>query len=131
MAQTGVIQINKRPFQAVTSIQLRDAYGGLTTVDPTIYFTEASDMRGRIVRKLGSVWPIVVLAPSGAIEITFTAGFDNALYGSAVPDDILTCMKMLVKHHYDFRDAMEEGRAVPIPHHISSLIGHYRNTRLG
>ena len=134
---TGVIEIPKRPFQGVTQIQLRDAYGALTTVDPTIYFYEVSDMRGRVIKKLGQIWPIVILAPSSAIEITFTAGFDAAPY-SGVPDDLLTALKILVKFWYDRRDPIAcggggkaGGASGMLPQHLDAILDSYRAMRLG
>jgi len=126
---TGIIEIPKRPFQAVTTMQLLDAYGALTTVDPTIYFTEWSDYKGAIVRKLGSTWPILVLSPRGAIQITFTCGFDASPY-SGVPDDLLTAMRILVKHWYDNREMVMEGRTTPVPHQYEDLINGWRQMRL-
>lgn len=133
IAPTGVIEIPKRPFQDVTSIKLRDASGTLTTVDPSIYFTEVSDMRGRVIRKLGQIWPVVILAPSSAIEIAFTCGFDAAPY-AGIPDDLLTAMKILVKHWYDRRDPIAcgggGGSANELPQHLSAILGGYRAMRL-
>ena len=129
LAQSAVLEIPKRPFQAVTNFQLRDAYGTMTTVDSSIYQTEQSDYRGRIIRKLGAVWPIVIMAPSSGIEITFTAGFDASPY-SGVPDDLVFAMKILVKHWYDSRDLLNQGRAIPTPHLLEDVLGSWRNMRL-
>lgn len=125
----SVIEIPKRPFQAVTQIQLRDAYGDFVTVDPAIYYSEVSDMRGRIMRKLGTIWPVIVMAPKSAIEISFTAGFDAEPY-DGVPDDLVTAIKILVKHWYDNREPVAEGRAASLPQHVETILGFYRATRL-
>ncbi len=126
---TLTLEIPKRPFQSVTNIKLRDAYGVLTTVDPTIYFVEISDMRGRVNRVLGTVWPTVVLAASGAIEIAFNAGFDASPY-SGVPDDLMVAMRMLIKNWYDNREPIVDGRAAVVPHHIQEILNSYRAARL-
>ena len=129
LSAAGVIQVPKRPFQAVTSIKVRDAYGNFTTADASIYFTEVSDYRGRIIRVMGQVWPIVVMAPSSAIEIAFTAGFDAAPY-AGVPDDLVVAVKSLVKHWYDNRDMLVDGKATPVPHSYSDIVNSYRASRL-
>lgn len=129
ITSTTTLDIPKRPFQAVTNIKLRDAYGTLTTVNPTVYFSEVSDMRGRVNRVLGQIWPTVILANSGAIEVTFTAGFDAAPY-SGVPDDLMSAVKMLVKHWYDNREPIAEGRLGSVPHHISEILKHWQAVRL-
>lgn len=126
---TTVLEIPKRPFQAVTSVKLRDAYGSLTTVDSSVYFTEVSDMRGRVSRVLGQIWPVVILAQTGAIEIAFTAGFDASPY-SGVPDDLLTSIKILVKHWYDNREPVASGAMAPVPAHVNEILKHWRSVRL-
>jgi hypothetical protein len=129
LGAAGVIEIPKRPFQAVTQIQLRDAYGALTTVDPSIYFVEVSGMRGRVIRKLGAIWPVVVLAPSSAIEIAFTAGFDAAPY-TGISDDLVHAMRVLVKHWYDNRELVLDGRTSPVPHGYQDIVSAWRASRL-
>lgn len=129
VSPSSVIEIPKRPFQEVTQIRLRDAYGLFVDVDPSIYYTEVSDMRGRILRVLGKIWPVIVMAPRSAIEIGFTAGFDAAPY-FGVPDDLVLAMKMLVKHWYDNREPVAEGRVGVVPQHVESILGFYRAARL-
>lgn len=121
ITSTTTIEIPKRPFQSVTNIKLRDAYGTLTTVDSSVYFAEVSDMRGRVNRVLGQIWPVVILANSGAIEITFTAGFDASPY-SGIPDDLKAVIKMLVKHWYDNRELVADGRIGNTPVHVSEIL---------
>lgn len=126
---TTVLEIPKRPFQAVTSVKLRDAYGSLTTVDTAVYYTEVSDMRGRVSRVLGQIWPVVILAQTGAIEIAFTAGFDASPY-AGVPDDLQTAIKVLVKFWYDNREPVADGRIGAIPNHVAQMLQHWKPVRL-
>lgn len=126
---TTVLEIPKRPFQAVTSVKLRDAYGTLTTVDSGVYYTEVSDMRGRVSRVLGQIWPVVVLAQTGAIEVAFTAGFDASPY-SGVPDDLQTAIKIMVKHWFDNREPIAAGSISPVPGHVDQILKHWRPARL-
>jgi uncharacterized phiE125 gp8 family phage protein len=128
ITSTTTVEIPKRPFQSITHIKLRDAYGGLTTVDPSVYFTEVSDMRGRVNRVLGQIWPVVILANSGAIEITFTAGFDAAPY-SGIPEDLKAAIKILVKHWYDNREPVVDGRIGATPVHLDEILRHWRPMR--
>jgi len=129
LSSQGVIEIPKRPFQAVTSIKVRDAYGTFTTADPSIYFTEVSDLRGRVIRVLGQVWPIVVLAPSSAIEVAFAAGFDAAP-NTGVPDDLMHAVKIVVKHWYDNREMVMDGKTSPVPHGYGDIVAAWRGMRL-
>jgi uncharacterized phiE125 gp8 family phage protein len=122
------IEIVKRPFQAVTQIQLRDQDGGLTTVDSSLYFVEASGYTGRVVRKAGSTWPSVTLSPVGGVEIRFTAGFGAA--ADDVPEDITTGLKMLVKHWYDNRNVSCDGGGGPVPAHMSAIFCAWAAKRL-
>lgn len=122
------INLEKRPFQSITQIQLKDAYGGLTTVDPSIYYTSVSDYRGLLMLKLGQIWPTVILAPSGAIEVTMKLGFGDT--ASNVPDDLITAIKIFVKHFYDNRDLLNEGRSLPQPHHVEDLLRPWKALRL-
>ena len=128
ITSTTTLEIPKRPFQAVTSIKLRDAYGTLNTVDPSVYFTEVSDMRGRVNRVLGRVWPTIILANSGAIEITFTAGFDAAPY-SGIPQDLVTAIKMLIKHWFDNREPIADGRIGAVPIHVNEILKNWQPLR--
>lgn len=128
ITSTTTIEIPKRPFQSVSSIRLRDAYGSFTTVNSSVYFTEVSDMRGRVNRVLGQIWPVVILANSGAVEITFTAGFDAAPY-SGVPADLITAMKILIKHWYDNRDPIVEGSISHSPSHVDEILRNWQSVR--
>lgn len=120
----GVFLIDKRPFSAVTSIKTLDAYGVLATVDSTIYFTQESDYRGRIMLKLGQTWPTTTLAAKGGIEITFTAGF------ATMPGDLKTAVMMLTKHWYDNREPAANGAVVTLPQHVGEIMGSWRAMRL-
>jgi hypothetical protein len=122
------IEVVKRPFQSVTQIQLRDDLGAYTTVDSSLYFVERSGYTARIVRKADATWPSVTLSQTGAIEITFVAGFGSA--ASDVPDDLVTGLKMLVKHWYDHRDLSCDGAGGSVPFHIGSIFNSWAERRL-
>lgn len=124
----GMIEIPKRPFQSLTQIQTRDVTTALTTVDPTTYYTEASDLIGRISRKPGAIWPPVPANMLGAIEITFKAGFGDT--SSTVPDDLVTAVKMLAGHWHENREAVATGVAVPLPQHVQTILNSYQGLRL-
>lgn len=128
ITSTTTIEIPKRPFQSVTNIKLRDAYGSLNIVDASIYFTEVSDMRGRVNRVLGKVWPTIILANSGAIEVSFTAGFDAPPY-LGVPQDLMTAIKIMVKHWYDNREPIADGRMGAVPNHVNEILKYWRPLR--
>jgi uncharacterized phiE125 gp8 family phage protein len=126
---TTTLDIPKRPFQAVTQVRLKDAYGGFTTVNSGVYFSEVSDMRGRVSRVLGQMWHVVIMAQSGAIEITFTAGFDASPY-AGIPEDLIAVIKMLVKHWYDNREPIMDGAVSQTPVHTNEILKYWRPMRL-
>ena len=128
---TGVstIEIPKRPYQSCDWIKLRDAYGAQVTVDASIYFEERSNYDGRIIKKLGQIWPVIVLSPTAAIEVQFKAGFDADPWG-AVPDELLVALKQLVKHWFDQRDTIVDGRSSTVPHGYAEIVNSWRAGRV-
>ena len=120
----GAFLIDKRPFSAVTNIKTLDAYGVLATVSSSIYFTQVSDYRGRIMLKLGQTWPTTTLAPMGGVEITFTAAF------STFPDDLRVAILMLTKHWFDNREPAADGSVAKLPNHVDSIMSSWRPMRL-
>lgn len=123
----GIISVPKRPFMAVTGIQVRQMDATFLTMDPTSYFTEVSDYIGRICRVPGSTW-LNPYTASGGIEVTFTAGFGTT--ASAVPDDLKTAVLMLAAHWHETREPVTDGRFGATPEHYRSIVNSWTSIRV-
>ena len=124
----GMIEITKRPFQSLTSIQTRDVTAAFSTLDSSTYYIEVSDYMGRISRKPGAIWPPIPANMLGAIEITFIAGFGAT--SASVPDDLKTAIKMLAAHWHENREPISTGYANPITNHVQSILSSWQSLRL-
>ncbi len=124
----GVIEITRRPFQSVVSFQVRDATTAFQGVDAASYYIDASDGIGRIVRKPGAVWPLVVAGMADSIEITVKLGFGDA--ADNVPSELQTAILMLGSHWYETREPVIEGRLGAVPEHLRSVLQSWQGRRL-
>ncbi len=124
----GMIEINKRPFQSVSQIQIRDVTSAFSTLDPTTYYSEVSENMGRISRKPGTIWPPIPANMLGAIEVTFLCGFGTT--AAAVPADLLASIKMLVSHWHENREPISTSFVAPIPHHVDDILKSWTSIRL-
>lgn len=102
---TGVIDIPLPPLQAVASVQYYDFAGTLQT-HPAENYNVSLGFQGRIQPAYGKVWPLS--RPTiDSVLITFTAGYGDS--AAAVPDTVLTAVKMQVSQWYRGRDASSVG----------------------
>jgi hypothetical protein len=124
----GVIEITRRPFQSLMSFQVRDATTAFQSVDSSTYFIDVSDDMGRIARKPGAVWPLVVAGMADAIEITVKLGFGDA--PSSAPAELQTAILMLASHWYETRELVGEGRFGAVPEHVRSILQSWQGRRL-
>lgn len=101
------IVLERAPIQSITSIQYLDMSATLQTmapaayVDPTLGGTQRVDDIPRITPIFGQIWPIN-LPQIGSVRITYVAGYGAA--GTAIPEDILTWIKMRVATLYSNRE---------------------------
>ncbi|MBV8565231.1 MAG: hypothetical protein JO273_07245 [Methylobacteriaceae bacterium] len=128
LSPSGVIEITRRPFRSLVSFQTRDITTALQSVDPATYMLEVSNDIGRIMRKPGAVWPLVVAGMMDAIEITVTLGFGDA--ASAVPADLQTAILMLAAHWHETREPVIDGRFGPAPEHVRAILASWQGKRL-
>jgi hypothetical protein len=124
----GVIEITRRPFQSVVAFQVRDATTAFQSVDGATYYVEVSDGMGRIARKPGAVWPLVVAGMADAIEITVKLGFGDA--AEDVPSELQTAILMLAAHWHETREPVVEGRLGAVPHHVGAILQSWQGRRL-
>lgn len=125
---SSVIEIARRPFQSLVSFQVRDITTAFQSVDPSTFYVEIGNETGRIVRKPGSVWPLVVTGMDDAIEITVALGFGAT--AASVPSDLQTAILMLAAHWHEAREPVVDGRASTLPEHVRSILSSWQGRRL-
>ena len=115
------IVIPRAPLQSVTSVAYLDQDGNSNTWATSNYIVDADSTPGRVVLAYGQSWPSGVLYPVNPIRITFVAGFGSA--ASAIPDQMIHCLKLLIGHWYEVREPVIVGRQVmKVPFTVESLI---------
>lgn len=113
------------PVSAVGPVEIRDAGGAASVVDPGDYRL-VQDMQDPELRATGSRLPVV---PSGgAAVIGLTAGY--AADWAGVPADLAQAVMLLAAHYYEYRDETSLGQGC-MPFGVTSLIERYRRVRIG
>lgn len=122
------VELRKTPIGAITSVVTKDEADVATTWDSANYYLERQPNGfGRLVRKRGQVWPIVVSRTAGAIQITFTAGYGaNA---SDVPAALRQAIKLLVAHWYQNREAGDPAARQIMPMGVKAILDSFRAGR--
>ncbi len=114
------------PGPASPVVKYYNDLGVLTTLtESTYYWVVNSTDPARIVRKYDVSYPILQYGRPDAIEIAFTAGYDDT--GAAVPEDIKHAMKLLITNYFEQRGDIVIGASVAkIPSYITDLIHVYK-----
>lgn len=121
------VEIRKAPFLAITSVATLDESDAPTTYAASNYYVTKHNGFGRLVKKTGSVWPVITTRAYGAIVITFTAGYGaNA---SDVPIALRQAIKDIVAHWYENRGAAEEVNLSEPPLKTQAVIQQYTVAR--
>lgn len=121
------VNIRKAPFQSVTSVVTLDEAGASTPWASSNYYVTKKHGFGHLVRKSGSAWPLIPIRTSGAIVITFLAGYGaNA---ADVPIGLRQAIKDLVLHWYEARSAAEEVNLQEAPLKTRSLLSQFMVAR--
>lgn len=111
------------PLSSVTSIKYDDASGVEQTLAGSAYAAKgilAKDEPGRIVPAFGTSWPTTRAMPE-CVRVRYVAGFGTA--GSAVPESIRQCLRLLVAHQYEMRAPIVTGTIVAeLPHAVRDLL---------
>jgi len=107
----GVIELPYPPAISVTSVKYYNTDNTLTTFSN--YETDVNSEPARIRPVSGESWP-EVYDKLNAVEITYSAGYDNSDKMRSLPDSTRQAMMLMIKHWYDNRDpvVVSEGRAV-------------------
>lgn len=85
----NAICLERCPLLTVESITYLDMAGVRQTVADTLYTVDYSSEPARITPKFGQIWPIP-LPQIGAVEVTFTAGFADAITVDTTANTITT-----------------------------------------
>lgn len=112
------IRLPKGPVTSVSSVRYYDTAGNLQTLPATSYTLDLISDPQWLVRNSDASWPDTLDAIN-AVEITFTAGFENlteAAYQAAQ-----RAVRALALHWY------ENGRPGDIPPHVHTLLFPYIN----
>ncbi|MEM6479629.1 MAG: hypothetical protein AAF841_02910 [Pseudomonadota bacterium] len=112
------------PVTSITQVNLIDAMGAETLIDPSLYRLERDHHRPRLVAQGRS---LPVIPHHGEALISFTAGFAEDF--EALPSDLAQAVFLLAGHYYDHRSetGMTGGA---IPYGASVLIERYKTMRL-
>ncbi|ABL70981.1 MULTISPECIES: head-tail connector protein [Paracoccus] len=111
------------PVEAVERVEIADAAGAVTVVDPAGYRL-VPDMQRPVLEPAGTFLPAVPLG--GFAAITFRAGFGAAW--PQVPADLAQAVLLLAARYHE--DRSFEGSAGALPFGVSALIERWRSVRV-
>jgi len=108
MVDSAEVEIRKGGFATVTKVETIAEDATATEWDSGNYYSVTKNGMGRLIKKAGQTWPLIVLPvrQRGGIRITFTAGYGTS--ASSVPMGLRQCIKDIVLHWYETREAVGE-----------------------
>lgn len=118
----GAIELPRPPLQAVLAVNVLDAVGERSLLDPARYVVDRGSGPARLLRRGTLAWPRPGRA-IGGIEITYRSGFGDSW--NDVPAALRQGMLLAVAHFFERR----EGEA-GLPPAIAALWQPYRILRL-
>lgn len=107
------------PIQSVTSVTYTDEDGNESTWSASNYVVDTT--RQRIVVKRNASYPTDTLLESGAIQVTYVAGYSP----SALPERYRQAVMLLTGHFYENREQVFVGQgytAIELPLAVRSLL---------
>lgn len=104
------ITLPRPPLASVTSISVKDQEGAATTWNASNYIVESERTPGRVYLAYGQSWPDQTLYPTGAITVTYVAGWATV---DAIPAEYKAAILLLLGHLYENREAVVVTGAVP------------------
>lgn len=121
-----LIQIWKNPVISISSIKYYDADNVLQTLSSSLYDVDISSEPSRLKPVDGEIWP-VTYDRLNAVEIAFTAGYDESDTFHTMPESIALAIELLVSHWFVNRSevVVSDGRSVDtkqIPMAAESLL---------
>jgi uncharacterized phiE125 gp8 family phage protein len=122
------IELPNPPLQSVTSVVYWDLNETQQTLAAANYKVVTATTPGFVEPAYGEVWPST-LEISGAVEITFVAGYGAA---AAVPDDLKAAIKLLVGHWYRNRESVSATGGIELPQAVDMLLlGNWTGSYMG
>ena len=124
---SDTIYIPKGQLQAVNSLTYYDVSSNPATFSSALYDVDTVSEPGCLRLGYQRVWPILVLRPTNAVVLNFTAGWTSA---AAVPMQIKQAMLLLAAHWYENREAIIVGRTTTISselkYTVDALLANWR-----
>lgn len=97
---TEIIELPRPPTVSVESVKYISTNGELTTLDASEYYIDLISEPARLKAK--SAWPQTKSGAVNAVQIEYTAGYDN----EDIPPQLLQALQMLVAHFFNQREAV-------------------------
>lgn len=105
-----IITLPRPPLVSVTSIVYTDDEDSATTLPSSGYIVDTDAWPGRIVLRSTTSWPSVTLRETGAIVITYVAGYAST---DDIPERFKSAIRLYVGHRYENREIVSMTGAVP------------------
>ena len=114
------IRTPRSPLSSVTSITHIDCDGNSQTVASSVYDVDTDTEPGRIFLKFDQSWPDT-REINNAVTVTHVVGYGAA--ASAIPEDLVSAVLMLMAHYYEQREPVVVGTiTAKIPMSVESLL---------
>ena len=114
------IRTPRSPLSSVTSITHIDCDGNSQTVATSVYDVDTDTEPGRIFLKFDQSWPDT-REINNAVTVTHVVGYGAA--ASAIPEDLVSAVLMLMAHYYEQREPVVVGTiTAKIPMSVESLL---------
>ena len=108
-ADKGILEVPKPPLISVTTIKYLDSAGSQQTWASSKYRVDSDSQPGRISPAFGEAYP-AVRGVMGDVEVRLVAGYGAD--DTAVVDDLLQAMKIVMAHWYEHREPIITGTIV-------------------
>ena len=119
------IQLERPPFQSLTTFQYIDVDGNTQTVSSALYGTQTDVEPGTIYLLADQSWPDVD-DERDVVIINYKAGYGDD--PATVPETMKTAIAMFAGHWYANRESVTDERLMPVPQAYEALIWQERNT---
>ncbi|MCP4595755.1 head-tail connector protein [Neptuniibacter sp.] len=105
---------------SVESVKYLDSQGAQRTVDASDYFVDVASIEGQV--SAYEVWPSTKANHPQPVTVSFTCGYGDA---ADVPEAIKQCIRLLVGHWFNNREAVGKVDG-ELEFSVSSLLSLYR-----
>lgn len=111
------------PVQSIDSVKYTDSDGVENTVSTDLYYLSPG---GELCLETFESWPTARLRGPGAIEITYTTGYESVV--TDIPQAIKQAMLLLIGEWYEQREAAADTKynIQTIPFGVKQLLAPYR-----